>query len=318
MGLWRTVKFKTLWGMVSLFLGTTEVTAADPSPSSDVSLSATEAFAPIVPKLKRRGIKQAFLDRVFQEPSTRFEEKALTLAMLQFSTAPPSYAYATSQEALEKAQQFIEQHTADLELCEKKTGIDRESITALMWVETRLGTITGKYSVASVYLTFAMANQKDVLERIRAKFETSFVGTEPEKKAARKKLEKRAKYYAEWGAQEVGALQKIDKKYGGNFLPTIEKLQGSWAGAFGMAQFIPSTYYRLAQDGNGDLKLDPYSVADSACSVGHFLKRHGWAKAEKRRRKALLRYNRSRDYGEAILTLSKQLKQSREIASQKN
>ena len=56
-----------------------------------------------------------------------------------------------------------------------------------------------------------------------------------------------------------------------------EKLTGSWAGAFGQTQFMPSTYLRLAVDFDGDGRRDLIdSVPDALASTANFLKRAGW------------------------------------------
>lgn len=56
-----------------------------------------------------------------------------------------------------------------------------------------------------------------------------------------------------------------------------QKLVGSWAGAFGQTQFMPSTYLRLAVDFDGDGRRDLVdSVPDALASTANFLKRAGW------------------------------------------
>jgi membrane-bound lytic murein transglycosylase B len=59
-----------------------------------------------------------------------------------------------------------------------------------------------------------------------------------------------------------------------------ERLVGSWAGAFGQTQFMPSTYLRLAVDFDGDGRRDLVdSVPDALASTANFLKRAGWNSA---------------------------------------
>jgi len=62
---------------------------------------------------------------------------------------------------------------------------------------------------------------------------------------------------------------------------TAETLTGSWAGAFGHTQFMPSTFLRLAVDFDGDGKRDIFnSIPDVIGSTANFLKRAGWASGE--------------------------------------
>jgi hypothetical protein len=57
----------------------------------------------------------------------------------------------------------------------------------------------------------------------------------------------------------------------------LEHLNGSWAGAFGQTQFLPSTYARLAVDFDGDGRRDTiHSVPDALASAARFLHRAGW------------------------------------------
>ncbi|MCM8595546.1 lytic murein transglycosylase [Accumulibacter sp.] len=77
----------------------------------------------------------------------------------------------------------------------------------------------------------------------------------------------------------------------GEFLSTLkildsgdiaaDRLVGSWAGAFGQTQFMPSTFLRLAVDGDGDGRRDLVdSVPDALASTANFLHRAGWRKGE--------------------------------------
>jgi len=70
----------------------------------------------------------------------------------------------------------------------------------------------------------------------------------------------------------IAALGLIDK---GNV--TRAALVGSWAGATGQPQFLPSSYARLAVDGDGDGKADIWSnEADTLASIANYLKLNGW------------------------------------------
>jgi lytic murein transglycosylase len=60
-----------------------------------------------------------------------------------------------------------------------------------------------------------------------------------------------------------------------------ERLVGSWAGAFGHTQFMPTTFERLAQDFDGDGRRDLMdSVPDALASTAHFLSKAGWNPAQ--------------------------------------
>ncbi len=56
---------------------------------------------------------------------------------------------------------------------------------------------------------------------------------------------------------------------------------GSWAGAFGHTQFMPSTFLRAARSGNGGLRIDLMgSVPDALMSTGNLLRAEGWQRGQ--------------------------------------
>jgi lytic murein transglycosylase len=75
-----------------------------------------------------------------------------------------------------------------------------------------------------------------------------------------------------WRGELIAALNLVDR---GDL--DLDELYGSWAGAFGQTQFIPSTYQRLAVDFDGDGRRDLVSsVADALGSTANYLHRAGW------------------------------------------
>ena len=62
----------------------------------------------------------------------------------------------------------------------------------------------------------------------------------------------------------------------------LDALRGSWAGAMGQAQFLPSSYLEWAVDGDGDGRRDIWmSLPDIFASIANYLKEHGWTKGER-------------------------------------
>ncbi|MCJ2177477.1 lytic murein transglycosylase [Novosphingobium sp. 2580] len=57
-------------------------------------------------------------------------------------------------------------------------------------------------------------------------------------------------------------------------------LKGSWAGAFGYPQFLPSVYLKLAVDGDGDGRTDLFSAADAIASIANYFRDAGWRSGE--------------------------------------
>ena len=81
--------------------------------------------------------------------------------------------------------------------------------------------------------------------------------------------ERRSQFFTE---QLIAALRIIDE----GAIPA-EQMEGSWAGAMGHVQFMPTVFLRHAVDGDGDGKRDLWnSLPDAMMSAGHFLQDLGW------------------------------------------
>lgn len=138
---------------------------------------------------------------------------------------------------------FWNEHAETLTAAEEKYGVDPAIIVAILGVETRYGGYTGGYKVFDATATLGFAYPR------RSKF---FLG----------QLE-----HFLLLAREEG----IDP-----FEP-----KGSYAGAMGMPQFIPSSYRDYAVDFDGDGKRDIWNnPKDVIGSVANYFARHGWKKGE--------------------------------------
>ena len=113
------------------------------------------------------------------------------------------------------------------------------------------------------------------------------------------KVREKTKSKAKWGYEQLTYLLRIAEREKID-LPALE---GSWAGAFGMSQFIPSSYWGYAVDGSGDGRADLYTTADAVFSVGNYLKSFGWKDglSEEKQRAVVRRYNNSELYAATVL-----------------
>jgi membrane-bound lytic murein transglycosylase B len=116
---------------------------------------------------------------------------------------------------------------------------------------------------------------------------------------------------SDWALVEIAALEKVYRwkwKLDRGF-------RGSFSGAFGMPQFLPSSYVRWARSSRGRVQPDLSRAPDAIFSVGHYLKDHGWRQDRSESQiTALMKYNNSRDYAMAILKLAEKLENS-DVAS---
>ena len=138
-----------------------------------------------------------------------------------------------------KGHVYLEQHADIFAASEKKYGVQREIIAAILGMETRYGANKGKDAVVDSLFTLA----------------TSYP--------------RRAKFFR----KELGELLLLCQEEGLN----PQTFQGSYAGAFGTTQFIPSSYRAYAVDADGDGKRNVWdSPADIINSVANYFQKHGW------------------------------------------
>ncbi len=136
---------------------------------------------------------------------------------------------------------FFKKHQTTLEQAYERYGVPPSIIVAIIGVETRYGKIMGKHRVIQALATIGFAYPK------REKFFT-----------------KELKAFLQMCAKE-----KIN--------PLSPR--GSYAGAMGMAQFMPSSYLHYAVDYNGDGKRDLWHNPDDAIfSIANYLAKNGWQK----------------------------------------
>lgn len=135
---------------------------------------------------------------------------------------------------------FMREHEALLSRVERETGVPASVITAIIGVETSYGRITGSHRVLDALVTLGFHYPP------RADF---FRG-------------------------ELAHLFHLVREENLD----INAIKGSYAGAMGWGQFIPSSYRAYAVDGDGDGRRDLWnSTADIVASVANYFVEHGWA-----------------------------------------
>ncbi|MCG8563879.1 MAG: lytic murein transglycosylase [Desulfobacterales bacterium] len=253
-------------------------------------------------KLSQRLIQDGFspdkIHTLYAKEGVAFTPSGVSLFFVH-SESSLDYDQFLSKKSISKARAYMEKHGETLELAQKISGVDKTVITAILLVETRLGSYLGRRTVINTLSTMAALSDTKLRDRIwdsipakkKTKWETFL-----------KKVEKRSK----WGYEELKALIKFTDRE--NIAP--EAIKGSYAGAMGIPQFMPSNALRLARDGNQDGKVDLFSHADAIFSVANFLKHHGWKPGINRQRQheVLFRYNHSNYYVDTLLKISDTLK----------
>ncbi len=152
-------------------------------------------------------------------------------------------ATLVDDEKVAEGQAMLRRHAATLAAAESRFGVDRHTIVAVWGVESDFGKSGGKMPLVQ-----ALATGSCFADRRQGFFRDELVST--------------------LRIIERGDLDADD-------------LKGSWAGAFGHTQFIPSTYLRLAVDGDGDGRRDLVnSIPDALHSTANFMAKAGWRTGE--------------------------------------
>jgi membrane-bound lytic murein transglycosylase B len=259
-------------------------------------------FKPVIDKLIANDIDSNFVYSIFSNPNINFNEKYVKINVTGY-LKKADYSHNYNENSISNCIEFIENYTCKLDECEMKYNVPREVIAAIIWIETKNGGYLGSHNILSVYLSTAMADKDEYIALNKKILREDFTGTEDELAELDKKIESRAAKKAKWAVNELKSLSKIYKM--GSM--DIFRVRGSWAGAFGLSQFLPSSYLRCAVDGNSDNEVDLYNVDDAIFSVANYLKMAGWSKDPDDERKAIHSYNNSNEYVNAVLTLSEKI-----------
>ena len=145
----------------------------------------------------------------------------------------------TSNKKLKKGLDFYKNHIMLINLVEKNFEIEKELLLSLMGIETNFGTYVGKMDILSSLATLSY-------DKRRSEFFTNELLT---------------------------LLKLVD-----NNMINHKTLYGSWAGAFGFFQFMPSTIKNYAFDYNKDKYIDLKNSEDAYASAANYLNKIGWKK----------------------------------------
>ncbi len=185
------------------------------------------------------GISQATLDTALTgvEPI----ERVTDLDRKQPEFTQTFWAYfdkRVTPERVKRARRLLATHGDLLARVEARYGVQPRFLVSFWALESNFGDYTGGFSVVRALVTLAFD-------------------------------ERRGKFFR---AQLLDALRIIDKGH-----ISAEAMQGSWAGAMGQVQFIPSTFRRHAVDFDGDGRRDLWnSLPDVFASAANYLAAIGW------------------------------------------
>ena len=255
-------------------------------------------FQALQQKLIKDGFNSDKIARLYNRPQVFFETDGVTI-LFTYSEAKVDYDQFANKWSIDKAKKYMQHHRKELNRVEKAYGVDSRVITAILLVESGLGKNTGKRSTLNSLSTLASLMYPDVRR-------TFYKQIPAEKRPPKKKFEKSAKRRSNWAYNELKAFLKYAYKEGMD----PAEIPGSFAGAMGYAQFMPSSILAYGKDGNGDGTVDLLTHPDAMASIANYLKRHGWKPgiSRKKKEKVIYHYNHSEYYVKTILKIAERLK----------
>ena len=191
----------------------------------------------------KAGIQPALFDRAFAGVTPDMGVIKADRSQPEFSR--PVWEYldgALSALRVRKGQALLNQYEGTLQQIEQRYGVDRQTLVAVWGMESAFGQFQGDKSVIRSLATLAYEGRRPAFAH----------------------------------SQLLAALEILQH---GDIEP--EKMLGSWAGAMGQTQFIPTTYNTHAVDFDGDGRRDIWNSApDALASTAHYLKSSGWQKGQ--------------------------------------
>ncbi len=221
--------------------------SGNPLMSADAIRAAAADFgnciAGLWPDAARRGITRDSFERFTAGLTPDLSIMDKLDAQPEFTKAPWDYLdLLVSDDRIARGRQLLTQYAPTFAAVERSYGVDRAIVAAIWGVESNYGTLGGERPVIRSTATLACVGRR------RDYFREEFLST-------------------------LEILQRGD-------VPA-DHLIGSWAGAFGPTQFMPTTFKRYAVDFDGDGKRDVVdSIPDVIASTANNLKSDGWVSGQ--------------------------------------
>ena len=255
-------------------------------------------FGTLQEKLVSEGFEREKIVLIYQSPQVFFDTKGVSLFFVH-REASLNYSQFPSQLHLAAAKIYMKRYEEELSKTEEIYGVDREVITAIILVETKFGQSLGKRQVINTLSTMASLSDANVRKRFWEEISGSTT-------LSFDAFEKKALDKSSWAYRELKALLRYTEKEEID----IFKIPGSYAGAVGIPQFMPSNIIRFAADGNMDGRIDLFEHADAIASTANFLKKAGWYRGidNEKAKKVIRQYNPSSYYIDTILQVAQMLK----------
>ena len=257
-----------------------------------------DPFGTLKARLVHDGFDPGRIAALYAKSEVTFDAPGIAVYFLH-REATANYDQFLTKHSIDSAFDYLKEHKKAFKQAQEIYGVDGEVITAIILVETRFGAMIGKRLVINTLSTLAALSDKGSRDRfwneyLRGKVEVS-----------KRQFQAWATRKSAWAYHELEAYLRYVDAQGLDPL----SMPGSFAGALGISQFIPSSVLKFAQDGNMDGQINLFDHEDAIMSIAYYLKVHGWKPGLSRSEqfRVLLTYNHSEYYAETILKVAGRL-----------
>ena len=195
------------------------------------------------PQAQARGVSRAVIDAALGDVT--LDKRVLKQSATQAEFVKPIWSYisgAVSQQRIDKGREMARTYQSVLADIEQRYGVDRHVVLSIWGVETSYGGFTGKLNVFRQIASLAYAGLRE--EFFRNELLSALV-------------------IVQQGHVSAGALT------------------GSWAGAMGQTQFMPSSFLKYAADYDRDGRKDIWNnIPDALASTANYLASFGWLRGQ--------------------------------------
>jgi membrane-bound lytic murein transglycosylase B len=215
--------------------------AMQPQAISQDATNFKQCIAQLGGQAQQRGIAPAIYNRETRDLDPDMKILELMDRQPEFTKAVWDYIdQLVAERRIAQGREMFAAHRATFQRIEQTYGVDPYVVASIWGIESNFGANRGDRDVIRSTATLACIGRRQ--EYFRAEF---------------------------LAAMEIVARGDIQR----------ERFKGSWAGAFGQTQFMPTTFKRLAVDFNGDGKRDLVdTIPDALASTANNLSRNGWQK----------------------------------------
>jgi membrane-bound lytic murein transglycosylase B len=285
------------WAAALVLLAAGMAGAVEPIPSSAWDRAQRRGWGYLVEKLAADGFDRQRVSLVFAD------DRVPPFSGLRFSLQPREprslYRGFLTSSSVAQARTCRARYGDALAEAEQRHGVPASVVAAILHVETACGRNTGSNRILPALARLAMAAEPaNLAVNIEAHTGVAYPASAGDAQAT----VARAQRLEDMFYPEVRATLEIAERMN---LDPLE-IRGSGSGAFGMPQFLPTSYLRYGRDGNGDGRVSLYDPEDAIFSCAAYLEGHGWRQglSLREKREVIWHYNHSPAYVDTVLSLA--------------